>query len=109
MDQIPDATSILSFWQLADAALPKSRISSGGPAIFRCVLREQEAAGRRPPWFPAALSVFSSSNNAVAISYPVNVLFLVEGRALSDNACHHPNLADAYTPEQPFLYPYLLL
>ena len=108
MDQIPDATSILSFWQLADAALPKSRIISGGPAIFRCVLREQEAAGR-PPWFPAAPSVFSSSNNAVAISYPVNVLFLVEGRAFPDNACHHPNLADAYTPEQAFFDPYLLL
>ena len=104
MDQNPDATSMLSFWQLADAALPKLCKSSGGPAVFRYVLREQEAAGRRLPGVSAAPSMSSSSNAAVAISHLVNIVFLVGGRILPDDACHHLQIADAYTPEQPFLY-----
>ena len=43
----------------------------------------------------------SSSNVAV---HPVNILLLVEGGALSDNTCHHPKIAGAYTNRIPFLY-----
>ena len=39
-----------------------------------------------------------------AISHPVNILLLGEGRVFFDKTCHHPKIADAYTHKLPFLY-----
>ena len=104
MDQNPEATAMLSFWQSADAAQPEFRESGGGAAVIQGASSEQEAAGRRLPRFSAAPSMSSSSNDAVAISHPFNILLLIEGRAISDNACYHPKIAGACTPGEPFLY-----
>lgn len=79
---------------------PKQR-KRGCPSM--CVERAGSSRMKTTRVFGAP-SMSSSSNDAVAISHPINILLLVERRALSDNAYHRSNIAGAYTPERSLLY-----